>query len=217
MPRIVLILLLLSSSVWSVASYAEVRRADFNTARAEFWQKLYPAGGWTLYCGMRFDNGRTEAGDVVEIDHIYPMTRAYKYLRCDSRLRCREETGVLYSLIESDLHNMYAAWQPLVIARLNTRFGELDGANAKYEGCDYRQHRGIVDPRPIARGNIARSLFYMRRQYGLPLPEDLDLLKAWHRGDPASDQEINRNDIIERVQGNRNPFIDNPELVNELK
>lgn len=40
----------------------------------------------------------------------------------------------------------------------------------------------------------------------------LALLMKWHREDPVSRKETNRNDGIQATQGNRNPFIDLPEL-----
>jgi hypothetical protein len=40
------------------------------------------------------------------------------------------------------------------------------------------------------------------------------LLVAWHRNDPVSTKEINRNDVIyTKYQHNRNPYIDEPRLV----
>lgn len=40
----------------------------------------------------------------------------------------------------------------------------------------------------------------------------LALLLKWHRNDPVSQKEIDRNNGIQATQGNRNPFIDYPEL-----
>ena len=42
------------------------------------------------------------------------------------------------------------------------------------------------------------------------------ILLKWHRQDPVSQKEINRNAGVEAVQGNRNPFVDYPYLVEYL-
>ena len=41
-------------------------------------------------------------------------------------------------------------------------------------------------------------------------------LKAWNEEDPVDLEELERNDSIMKLQGNRNPFIDFPELINRL-
>ena len=48
--------------------------------------------------------------------------------------------------------------------------------------------------------------------YGLK-PYGVALLLKWHRQDPVSQKEIDRNNGIQATQGNRNPFIDYPYLV----
>ena len=40
-----------------------------------------------------------------------------------------------------------------------------------------------------------------------------DLLVEWHRMDPVSEKEKARAIEVNKIQGNRNPFIDYPELV----
>lgn len=44
-------------------------------------------------------------------------------------------------------------------------------------------------------------------------PWMLDMLIAWHNSDPVDQFEIERNEAIYGIQGNRNPFIDHPEYV----
>ncbi len=41
----------------------------------------------------------------------------------------------------------------------------------------------------------------------------MNLFLSWHRLDPVSQKELDRNNGIEQTQGNRNPFIDYPDLV----
>ncbi len=43
-------------------------------------------------------------------------------------------------------------------------------------------------------------------------PWAIQLLLKWHRQDPVSAKEIARNEAIYKIQGNRNPYIDSPEL-----
>ena len=67
------------------------------------------------------------------------------------------------------------------------------------------------------RGNIARAYFYMSFQYKIPIQSEVeDMLREWHFNDPPDDWELARNDRIEAVQGNRNPFIDYPEWVERV-
>lgn len=44
----------------------------------------------------------------------------------------------------------------------------------------------------------------------------LSNLEKWHNLDPVDRFEINRNEVIYQNQGNRNPFIDKPEIFNEV-
>lgn len=75
-------------------------------------------------------------------------------------------------------------------------------------------------------GDIARMMMYMYLRYedqclptgvgvGNTLAADsnmIDLFLEWNIEDPVSDFELQRNNVIEGAQGNRNPFIDNPYL-----
>lgn len=58
----------------------------------------------------------------------------------------------------------------------------------------------------IFSGTYTASGYFGLTKYGVAL-----LLK-WHREDPVSQKEIDRNNGIQKTQGNRNPFIDYPYL-----
>ncbi|MEQ8289821.1 MAG: endonuclease [Gammaproteobacteria bacterium] len=183
-----------------------------------FWNELYSNGGWSLYCGYRFDaaNGVTD-GRLVVIEQIYPSSWMLESLSCDSRKSCREDEQSRFTRMEADMHNLYPVWQEVNVVRRDSRFGMVDGEDWRYSDCDFEKKFGIIEPRPIARGNIARAVFYMHSQYGVPIDADmLDTLKQWNREDPPSNQEILRNNKIEELQGNRNVYIDNPALAEQL-
>ena len=86
-----------------------------------------------------------------------------------------------------------------------------------FDSCDFERASSLVEPRREARGNIARAIFYMHKEYELPVPEAMKpLLLQWHKDDPVSEAERRRNKKIEELQGIRNAFIDDPTLADTL-
>lgn len=59
-------------------------------------------------------------------------------------------------------------------------------------------------------GNSANQLD--NNTYPVFEPWTVELLLKWCRQDPVSDWEIQRNDKVYEIQGNRNPYVDYPEL-----
>ena len=103
-------------------------------------------------------------------------------------------------------------------ARQAYRFGVIKGEERRYgKQCDFevsKKYR-VAEPREAARGDVARAMFYMEDQYEqlVLFEKQANILLKWHFQDPPSKEERWRNDKIERIQGNRNSFIDNPELL----
>jgi endonuclease I len=110
------------------------------------------------------------------------------------------------------------------------KWGNITGS--KKDAIDWS-----FEPRDAVKGDVARMMFYMVVRYeGLDSYPDLELTEAmlpqsnkepihgvlstlldWHRNDPVDAWEENRNDIIyNSYQGNRNPFLDFPELAEHL-
>ena len=46
--------------------------------------------------------------------------------------------------------------------------------------------------------------------------QDLATLIQWHKQDPPDKWEVDRNNYIQSIQQNRNPFVDHPEYVNYI-
>jgi hypothetical protein len=88
----------------------------------------------------------------------------------------------------------------------------------------YGQYLGPTGNLGSFRGDVARGVLYMEIRYngleivnGFPSTTgqlgDLATLLDWHRNDPPDDFEMNRNNVVQTWQFNRNPFIDQPLLV----
>jgi len=197
-------------SVPAIADQDKIK--NYSKARDMHWEQLYPNGGWTLYCGQRFED-RTG----LNVEHIYPASWMGAHLECGTRDEC-QDTSERFNRMEADLHNLYPSRADINRGRSNYKFAMIDGEDWYKDDCDFEKDNAldVAEPRPIARGNAARSIFYMSVEYGLPIdPVMLEVLKQWNQEDPPSCHEMRRNNTIEEIQGTRNPFIDHPNKVDE--
>jgi len=188
--------------------------ANLQEAQTLFWQKLYPAGGWTLYCGEKFNSDHGN----VQIHAVYAIEWVIEHMDCGNLSDCRKSSA-RFNRIEADLHNLYPVLPLTGNARKDYHFGTVDGEYRDFFECDFEVDgaKKTVEPRATALGNIARAIFYMIEEYNLPLSDERrKQLLQWHKEDPPSEDEIRRNELIETVQGTRNHFIDDPSRADDL-
>ncbi len=73
---------------------------------------------------------------------------------------------------------------------------------------------------PGGKGEVARAtLYFMMRYPEVKTPyneRSIEMFKQWSADDPPDDREMRRNREVQKIQGNRNPFIDHPEWVQDL-
>jgi endonuclease I len=97
----------------------------------------------------------------------------------------------------------------------------------------------VFEPIDEFKGDLARAYFYMATRYENVISSwqnnsvygdaildgssnqvfelwQLEMLKRWHTDDPVSQKEIDRNEAAFGHQGNRNPFVDHPEYVENI-
>lgn len=139
----------------------------------------------------------------------------------------------------TDLFNIYPADGFVNSKRDNYPYGTAGSSSylslnwSKLGMCsDNGYSLTVFEPINDIKGDLARSYFYMTTRYyqeyggwgSSPatnnseiLPWQLSVLMFWHRFDPVSWKEIQRNDsIYYRYQHNRNPFIDHPEFADDI-
>ena len=143
------------------------------------------------------------------------------------------------SPMKSDVWHVYPTDGKVNGMRSNYPFGEVasdapgsENGFSKWGKCKTPGYSHTVfEPNDEYKGDFARTYFYFATRYkGVATSGygaevfssaypyitkwQLDMLLRWHEQDPVSQKELDRNEAVyESLQGNRNPFIDYPELV----
>ena len=124
------------------------------------------------------------------------------------------------------------------MARENFAFGEIDSAETQRWICKHGRYRdhphragetlsrvsstlGLFEPPDEKKGDVARAMFYFYTVYHTEamsadstfFERQRETLLRWNHTDPPDQSEKIRNERIERIQGNRNPFVDDTSLV----
>ena len=146
----------------------------------------------------------------------------------------------------TDIHMIIPADKFVNQQRSNFPVGEVASADQVFMNGSLLGDSGsagytntVFEPIDEYKGDIARIFFYMAVRYeniiaswenenargdaamdgfAYTVYEDWfrDQLIAWHDADPVSTVEVDRNNAIYAIQGNRNPFVDNPLYVNDV-
>lgn len=140
-----------------------------------------------------------------------------------------------------DLNHLYPSEAAANMAKSNYPLGEVSGKPTFENGISTVGSptpglgggaRMVFEPADEYKGDFARTYFYMVTcyqnltwRYTWMMSNNLyptlntwaaEMLLRWSREDPVSQKELDRNDEVYKVQANRNPFIDYPELAEYL-
>lgn len=140
-----------------------------------------------------YQQGNLSEGETFNTEHIFPQSKLES------------------EIAKSDLHLLRVADVDINSKRSNYPFtagngeAKLVNGNSWYPGDQWK-------------GDVARIVMYTHLRYGEEISEvgNLELFLQWNAEDPVSAFELQRNEVIETAQGNRNPFIDNPYLATLL-
>lgn len=140
-----------------------------------------------------------------------------------------------------DLHHLNPSDSKVNSAKSNYPMAVVNGSKSQVHGiikvgttkCRPGGEIQAWEPADEYKGDFARVYMYMVTAYEdfsdrwtgtsalnqldnntYPVFEQwtVDLLLEWNRIDPVSEKEINRNNAVYEIQGNRNPYIDYPDM-----
>lgn len=171
-----------------------------------------------VYCQKRFG-----ASSGVGANNIPNATK----INCEHTWPQSKFTGNFPNEMQkSDLHHLYPSDSKANSIRGNMDFTDVahDTGDLQSDSCSSSKFGSSVtsssdgfEPPLNHKGNVARSLFYFSVRYKITIPKnEEEVLRRWNELDPVDQEEIRRNDEIEKVQGNRNPFIDFPSLAHDI-
>ena len=134
----------------------------------------------------------------------------------------------------TDLHSLRPVDNTVNSARSDKDFGNAETSHWECTECG--SSSDFWEPADITKGDAARAVFYMDVRYngygyepalnlvnnstqpsvGNGYLGELCVIYSWHLQDPVSNIEIERNNDIYAIQGNRNPFVDNANFAENI-
>jgi endonuclease I len=172
-----------------------------------------------VYCHYVKSSNRelsTAKKHVINVEHSWPQSKFSKKYKKEIQ--------------KADLFHLFPTDKTVNNERANHPFGEVQPGWDTFDNCEQSQI-GLVnskdypvrgtqlffEPPKEIRGDIARGLFYFAVMYDLKISYVQEFfLKKWNHDDPVSLWEMMRSSKITELQGNRNPFIERPELADKI-
>lgn len=119
--------------------------------------------------------------------------------------------------MRSDLHHLFPTTNTSNGNRSNSPFGVVNNGTPTGGGSFYTSN--LFEPRDAQKGKTARALMYFVIRYqdfANHFAAQQNILKQWHQTFVPDDIEKKRNEDVFAYQGNRNPFIDYPQLADRI-
>ncbi len=163
----------------------------------------------------------------VEVEHVFPASRFGQFRRCWQQPErfaacrtsdggtlagraCCERADPVFAAAHNDLHNLFPAVGYINGRRSNYNWGPVRQGQ-QYGGCAIRINSSMrrAQPPDAVRGDIARTMLYMRDTYEIPLSgKDQRMYAEWNNADPPDAWERLRNARIRALQGRGNGYIE---------
>jgi len=171
-----------------------------------------------IYTGFQQPGGYVTYPNPINAEHIVPQS----FFGSSEPMR-------------SDIYILRPCHGNANSSRSNDPFGEVNDNQAQWYGVNGNSYTStgnqpansdnwsegsgsLWEPREAKKGDVARAVFYYYTMYpdegtNISACGNLETLYEWHVNDPPDAAEISRNTKINQVQGNKNPYVENPDLV----
>ena len=201
---------------------------------AYFWNSTDAVGGSDTYIMFYSDMPGNIEGVTLNREHVWPKSRASFYQK-NGGADLHHLRPSVSSVNQAKSNHTFGNIDGVLSEGYTQR--ELNG-----EVC-YRVSKSadLFECKDDVKGDVARILLYVYCRWeqpnlytdtpsdelpeldadddansGVKVIESLDTLLEWCEQDPVDTWEMRRNDLTQEVQGNRNVFIDYPELAWQL-
>lgn len=171
-----------------------------------------------IYTSFQQPGGFVTYPNPINAEHIVPQS----FFGADEPMR-------------SDIYILRPCHGNANSSRSNDPFGEVNDNQAQWYGVNGNSYSStsnepansdnwsegtgsLWEPRESKKGDVARAVFYYYTMYpdegtSISACGDLETLYDWHENDPPDAMELSRNTKVNQVQGNKNPYVEHPELV----
>lgn len=178
---------------------------SYNTARDNMYGTIDNVGGDVecVYTG-RMATFNTRAGansNNFNCEHTFPQ----------SKFNSNQP-------MQGDIHHLFPVDASSNSVRSNNPFGNIQG-NPSWSVGGSKLLSGTFEPRNEHKGDAARAMMYFvvrHQDYTNFFAPQEQTLRQWHLENLPTQKSINRNNAIENVQKNRNPFVDYPQLIHRI-
>ncbi len=203
-----------TSSTHRSFSYKEARRKLFNELHLEKDDHGYYVVG--VYCldknypfNGEHPGNRLPDASILNTEHTWPQSKFSSAFPKETQ--------------KTDLHHLFPTRSRINSERGNYPFAEVNrernlSCDGPESGSPASGGNGTYfEPPESHKGNVARAMFYFSVRYKMPIDSIQEgYFRQWNKEDPVDQAEKDRHEKVAALQKNRNPFIDDPSLVEKI-
>ena len=202
--------------------------------------KIFQLNKKSFYCNCSFKNKvpnfnscgyipfkNYKRASRIEWEHIVPASKfgrnfkvwIHGHEKCKKKngkpfkgRKCAKKMNREYRFIESDLYNLQPVIGEINLFRNNYSMSMIKGEMSNFGNCDFEVKNKLVEPPRYVRGNIARTYFYMNKNYSKFIKldkQEIIIFQKWDLQDPVDKWECELSKKIKQVQGNANSILEN--------